>query len=53
MGIGLDNTSVNMGCRNSVKVRVLEKNSAIYVMGCACHVVHNTASKAALAFEKV
>ena len=53
VGLGVDNTSVNMGCRNSVKTRVLERNPAIYIMGCPCHIVHNTALKAAQAFEEV
>jgi hypothetical protein len=53
VGLGVDNTSVNMGCRNSIKTRVLEKNPAIYIMGCPCHIVHNTALKAAQAFEEV
>ena len=53
VGIGLDNTSVNMGCRNSIKTRVIAKNSATYVMGCPCHIVHNTAVKGAKAFETV
>ena len=40
VGIGLDNTSVNMGCRNSIKTRVVQQNPSIYVMGCPCHIVH-------------
>ena len=53
VGIGLDNTSVNMGCRNSIKTRVVQQNPSIYVMGCPCHIVHNTAGKAGEAFEQV
>ena len=53
VGIGLDNTSVNMGCRNSIKTRILQMNPAVHVMGCPCHIVHNTASKAGVAFEQV
>ena len=53
VGLSVDNTSVNMGCRNSIKTRVLDKNPAIYIMGCPCHIVHNTAGKAADAFEEV
>ena len=45
-------TSVNIGCRNSIKSRVQEKNEAIYIMGCPCHIVHNTAGKAGDAFYK-
>ena len=53
VGISLDNTSVNMGCHNSIKTRVQHANSAIYIMGCPCHIVHNIAGKADSAFEKV
>ena len=53
VGLSVDNTSVNMGCRNSIKTRVLDKNPANYIMGCPCHIVHNTAGKAADAFEEV
>ena len=53
VGIAVDNTSVNMGCRNSIKTRIQEANAAIYVMGCPCHIVHNIAVKASKAFEAV
>ena len=53
VGLSVDNTSVNMGCRNSIKTHVLDKNPAIYIMGCPCHIVHKTAGKAADAFEEV
>ena len=53
IGMGLNNTSVNMGCRNSIKTRVLQKNASIYMMGCPCHIVHNTAEKAGEALAKV
>ncbi|CAB4021115.1 methyltransferase 15, partial [Paramuricea clavata] len=52
VSFGVDNTSVNMGCRNSIKSRVLDMNPAIYIVGCPCHVVHNTALKVANAFEE-
>ena len=42
-----------MGCRNSNKTRIIQKNPAVYVMGCPCHIVHNTAGKAGTAFEEV
>ena len=45
IGMGLDNTSVNMGCRSSIKNRVLQKNASIYMMGRPGHIVHNTAVK--------
>ena len=40
-----------MGPRNSIKSRVLQENPATYFVGCRCHMVHNTANKAAEAFE--
>lgn len=43
--LGLDNTSVNIGVRNSIKSRVLQRNKAIYVNGCPCHIIHNAAQK--------
>ena len=52
VGLGVDNTSVNMGCRNSIKTGVQAENEAICIMGCPCHIVHNTAGKAGDAFYK-
>ena len=53
VGVSMDNTAVNMGKRNSIMTRVLKENSSVYVMGCPCHIIHNTAVKAADAFELV
>ena len=53
IGLGVDNTSVNIGIRNSIRTRVLTKNSSTYVMGCPCHIVHNTALKASASFLEV
>ena len=52
-GVGLDNTSANIDCRNSTKTRIVKENPAAYVMGCPCHIVHNRAGKAGDAFEEV
>ena len=30
--------------------RVLEKNNSVYVNGCPCHIIHNTANKGASSF---
>ena len=46
VGIGLDNTSVNMGCRNSIRTRIEAVNPSVSVIGCPCHIVHNIATKA-------
>ena len=53
MAIGMGNTSVSMGIHNSTKTRVLEKNSSAHVNGCPCHIVRNTAAKAAETFREV
>ena len=53
VGLSVDNTSVNMGKHNSIRIRANQKNPNTYMMGCRCHIVHNTVQKAALAFEDV
>ena len=53
VAIEMDNTSLNMGVHNSIKTRVLEKNLSVHVNGCPCHIVHNTAAKAAETFSEV
>ena len=53
VGAGVDNTSVNLGKRNSIMTRVLQQNPATYFMGCPCHIVHNTALKASASFTQV
>lgn len=40
----IDNTSVILGTRNSIRSRILQNFS-----GCPCHILHNMSSKAALA----
>lgn len=50
--VGVDNTSVNIGVRDSLKTRVLRCNPAIYFNGCPCHILHNAAQKASDAFAK-
>ena len=52
VGVSVDNTSVNLGKRNSILTRVLVKNPTIYFMGCPCHIVHNTCMKAAEKFNQ-
>ena len=34
--VGLDNTAVNVGKKNSIMTRVLAKNKNIFVNGCPC-----------------
>ena len=49
---GLDNTMVNVGKKNSIRTRVLAKNKNIFINGCTCHIIHNTANKAAERFSR-
>ena len=51
VSLGVDNTSVNVGKHNSLLVEAKKLNPHIMLMGCPCHVVHNTAGKATDAFE--
>ena len=52
VGVGVDNTSVNLGKHNSIKSRVQQVNNSIYFMGCPCHLAHNTACAAADSFNR-
>ena len=49
--VGVDNTSVNIGTQNSLKTRIVQRNSAIYFNGCPCR-VHNAAQKRGTAFAR-
>ena len=53
VGLSVDNTSVNMGRGNSIMTRATPKNPAVYMMGCPCHILHNTAQKANHSFRNV
>jgi len=46
--VGVDNISVNIGVRDSIKTRVL-----MYFNGCPCHIIHNTAQKAGESFTEI
>ena len=48
--VGVDNTSVNVGIRNSLKTRIFKRNNSIFFNGCPCHIIHNAAQKAGSAF---
>ena len=52
VAVGLD-TAVNVGKKNSIMTRVLAKNKNIFINGCPCHIIHNTANKAAERFSEV
>ena len=44
---------MNVGKKNSIMTRVLAKNKNIFVNGCSCHIIHNTANKTAEQFSEV
>ena len=50
VGFSLDNTSANLGVRNSIKSRVILKNNNCYFMGYPCYIIHNTAHKRSAGF---
>ena len=49
--VGVDNTSVDIGMRDSIKVLVQARNCSVYFNGCSCHVLHNEAQKGAEQFS--
>ena len=53
VAIGLNNTAVNVGKKNSIMIRGLAKNKNIFINGFPCHIIHNTANKAAERFAEV
>jgi hypothetical protein len=53
VAFSVDNTNVNMGKNNSLFTKVTDVNPSCYFVGCPCHMVHNTASKASESFVNV
>ena len=53
VGVEVDITSVNLGRRNSIMTRVLQKHPAAFFMGCPCHIIYNMALKASEKFAQV
>ena len=51
VAVGVDNTNVNVGKKNSIMTRVKAQNDSVYFSGCQCHVVHNTSAAAAAALR--
>ena len=51
VAVGLGNTAVNVEKKNSIMTRVLVKNKNIFVNGCPCHIIRNTANKAVERFS--
>ena len=50
IAFGGDNTSVNVGRHKSWIVEARKKNEQIILMGCPCHIAHNTARKSTKTF---
>ena len=46
----VDITSVNVGKHKSLTVEVRKRNENVILMGCPCHIAHNTAGKCTKAF---
>ena len=42
-----------MRIRNSIKSRILEKSSDVFVVGCSCHLAHLAASAAGQAYQEI
>lgn len=53
IALSVDNASVNMGDRNSIKSRVMKENPSVFILGCPCHIVHNNASAAGAVYSEV
>ena len=49
----MDNTALNLGEKNSIMIQVLANNKNIFIHGCPCQIIHNTANKAAERFSEV
>ena len=53
LGFLLDNTSASLGVLNSIKTKVILKNKNCYFTGCPFHIIHNTAKKGSVEFNRV
>ena len=53
VALSVDNTAVNIGKRNSIRIHLQNSRPNIFVNGCPCHFIHKTASKASEMFTRV
>lgn len=51
VALGVDNTNSNMGDHNSMKSRITADNPSAFVIGCICHMLHNSAKKGGKVFQ--
>ena len=47
IAVGVDNTAVNIGSRNSIMTHERKRSSSSFFSGCPCHIVHNITNKGA------
>ena len=53
VSVGLDNTNANIGNKNSIKSRILDKNASCFIAGCNCHLSNLTAGRRGSAYSVV
>ena len=51
--VALDNTNANIGDKNSIKSRILEKNFSSFIAGCNCYLSHLAAGRGGSAYSVV
>lgn len=51
--LSVDNASVNMEYRNSIKPGVLREPPPFFILSCPCHIVHNNASTAGVTYTEI
>ena len=53
VSVGLDNTNINVGSRNSLRTKILAENPQIFIAGCRCHLAHLAAEKGGEAYASI
>ncbi|XP_061571349.1 uncharacterized protein LOC133424833 [Cololabis saira] len=53
VGLSVDNAPVDIGATNSIASKMLKENPSIYIHGCPCHIMHNTAKHAGKRFLEI